>query len=312
MSDSPGSAMLSDETPMTSSRLVDLIVTKPLDIAASGTDSNGSATGGIDTFEAAAQGDWLGGFAHGGLVAAQALWSASATVPDGLRVHSLHAYFIGVGASDQPMTIRVTRLRDGRSFATRSAEVTQNGRLIVHLVSSFHRDEAGPDYQLGIDRRVPAPEDVAPSDHALMVRLRELRDLEYREIGPTPLRGDGTFRATRRAWVRIDAPLPDDPRLHPCILTVISDVGTVMAARLPIMRNVAWQSVGAASLDHTMWFHRPIRADAWNLYEIQTLSAQRSRSLIRGTMHAQSGELGVSLVQEVLIRPPSAAHAGSR
>jgi acyl-CoA thioesterase-2 len=279
------------------SRLVDLIVTDG---------------GDDDVFETKPQGDWLGAFTHGGLTAASALWSATATVSEELAVHSLHATFVGVGRSAEAMQVSVTRMRDGKSFATRTVEVRQGERMVMHLLCSYHRPEPGPEYQLAIDPAVPAPERLTASDHDLMVRLKQQRDVEFRDVGPTRARADGTFRSTRRTWVRVDAPLPDDPIVHACIFTVVSDVGTVMAARHPIMRGVGFQSVGAASLEHSMWFHRPIRADEWSIYELQTVSAQNARSLVRGAIHSRSGELGVTLVQEVLIRPPGSAHPQGR
>jgi acyl-CoA thioesterase II len=274
-------------------KLLAVIATRPLD---------------DDRFQAAPHGDWLGAFAHGGLAAAQALWSAAATVGDGYLAHSIRASFLGVGRSADPMDVVVERLRDGRSFATRLVRVSQLGRLLLHLVASFHRDEQGAEYQLAIDDAVPSPESLPPSSHPLMQRLRSLRDVDVREIGPTRPRVDGTYRATRRAWVRVDAALPDDPLIHACAFTVMSDIGTVNAARHPIMRGVSWQSVGAASLDHSMWFHRTIRADAWALYELRTVSAQGARSLVHGSLHSRDGRLGISLAQEVLLRPPSRAH----
>ena len=39
-----------------------------------------------------------------------------------------------------------------------------------------------------------------------------------------------------------------------------------------------------ASLDHTLWFHRPMRADEWFLYDLRAVSNGNARGLAVGTM----------------------------
>ena len=59
--------------------------------------------------------------------------------------------------------------------------------------------------------------------------LQVLTDLEVRDLGPTAPAADGTFRSTRRMWLRVHGPLPDDPLLQACIVTLLSDMGIVTA-----------------------------------------------------------------------------------
>jgi acyl-CoA thioesterase-2 len=102
-------------------------------------------------------------------------------------------------------------------------------------------------------------------------------------------------------WVRADGTLPDDFALHACVLTYMSDSGPVGAARRPVLGQ--YPSWMGASLDHTMWFHRPVRADEWLLYDLEAVACSNARGLARGTMYTQDGHLGVSITQEALIRP---------
>jgi acyl-CoA thioesterase-2 len=95
--------------------------------------------------------------------------------------------------------------------------------------------------------------------------------------------------------------LPDDPRVHAGVLTFVSDMGVVMGARPPGSGN-PWDGMMAASLDHAVWFHRPVRADQWLLYDMHALSNSNARGLVRGVMHTRDGVLGVSVAQEALIR----------
>jgi acyl-CoA thioesterase-2 len=58
-----------------------------------------------------------------------------------------------------------------------------------------------------------------------------------------------------------------------------------------------------ASLDHTMWFHRPFRADEWLLYVQTTPASFGARGFTTGSIYTREGTLVVSVAQEGLIRP---------
>ena len=58
----------------------------------------------------------------------------------------------------------------------------------------------------------------------------------------------------------------------------------------------------SASLDHAVWFHRPVRVDQWHYFELHSVSNQNSRGLVRGTIHSGDGALVASMTQEARIR----------
>ena len=58
----------------------------------------------------------------------------------------------------------------------------------------------------------------------------------------------------------------------------------------------------SASLDHTIWFHRPFRADEWWLYDQVSPSASGGRGLALGRVFTQDGRLVATVAQEGLIR----------
>ncbi len=122
-----------------------------------------------------------------------------------------------------------------------------------------------------------------------------------RELGPTEADADGWHASTRRVWMKVKRELPDDPLLHVCVLTFLSDMGAVMGARAPLPEQPLSRLMGA-SLDHAVWFHRPMRADDWFLYDLHAVSNAGARGLTRGTMHSIDGVLGVSVAQEALLR----------
>ena len=262
---------------------------------------------GTERFRGVSPVSWPGSRVFGGLVAAQALAAAGETVPDALP-HSLHAYFLRLGQPELPLDYKVTRVREGRSFATRSVEVAQGGEVIFTMIASFHRPEPGEDYQLARATDVDAPEDGSSGE--VLPHLQALTDLEVRDVGPSEPNPDGTFRSTRRMWLRVRTPLRDDPLLHACILTFMSDMGIVTAARPP-RTPLDWDAVMAASLDHAMWFHRTARADDWLLFDLHSLSVSGARALARGVVHDLSGRLCASVTQEALVRSTSPSRPGA-
>jgi acyl-CoA thioesterase-2 len=114
---------------------------------------------------------------------------------------------------------------------------------------------------------------------------------------------DPSLRATRNLiWLRVIGDLPDDPLLHVCLMTYVSDL-TLLDSVL-IGHGLSWMDgrTSGASLDHAMWFHRPFRADRWLLYAQDSPVACGARGLARGQVFTADGQLVVSVMQEGLIR----------
>ena len=224
----------------------------------------------------------------GGQVAGQALVAAGRTVPADRHVHSLHAYFLRPGDPSVPIVYDVDRIRDGRSFTTRRVVAIQHGRPIFNLSASFQIDEVGVDHQIPMPE-VPPPEATSAFEWAPAFELRFVTP----EGGPGP---------TQRLWFRAAGALPDDPLLHVCVVAYASD----MTLLDPVVNAHAidWQDPGVqiASLDHAMWFHRPVRADEWLLYDQHSPAASGGRGLGIGHIFRQDGTLVVTVVQEGLVR----------
>jgi acyl-CoA thioesterase II len=237
---------------------------------------------------------WGGERTFGGMVVAQALSAAARTVAPDCQIHSLHGYFLRPARPGTRSIHQVTRLRDGRSFSAREVVSEVGGRPTFRMTCSFHRAEAGDEYQLPMAGDVPPPDAVEGSDASATPFPFEVRDL-----GATERREDGTYLATRRCWFRTRQRLSDDPVVHACVLAYLSDM-TGSAFR-PLSLN-SWGGYTDASLDHALWFHRPRRADEWNLFDFQALVNANGRSTIRGTMYGEDGRLYLSMAQELLIR----------
>jgi len=225
---------------------------------------------------------------YGGQVAAQALRAAGATVPAERLPHSLHGYFLRPGRVDRPVILHVDRDRDGGSFSARHVRAVQEGEVIFSMIASFHAREDSATFDA-----VPTRGGVDPS--TLPARPSPFL-VEVREVTPTRI-GDGQVRHSDSLWVRASTPLPDDPLTHACAVAYVSDLGSGFG-----QVDVPNLSAGGPSIDHSLWFHDPIRADEWMLLELWPLKAGSSRGVYSGSLRSEDGRLGVLLTQEMLLR----------
>lgn len=232
----------------------------------------------------------------GGLIAAQALLAAQRTVAPGFGVHSLHTAFLRSGPADVPLTLVVHRSRDGRSFASRTVTVIQSDQVICTLTASFHVDEPSVVSE-AVMPIVPGPDEgewVPPLDADFGPQLA----FEHR--GRTE-KSEGAV--VRRYWTRPVAPVPGDPALRACLFTVLTDFW----AMLPAVESVGLDPMGplqSISLDHSVWFHRPIPLDEWLLVEQRAVATVNARGLVFGSVFTADGRTVASVAQESLIRPP--------
>ncbi|WP_122817708.1 acyl-CoA thioesterase [Nocardioides pantholopis] len=247
---------------------------------------------------------------YGGQVAAQALIAGTRTVDPAYSVHSLHSYFLRGGDYGVPIVYDVERLREGRSFQTRRVVARQHGRPIYYQTLDLQVHEDGLEHQDTMPE-VPAPE--AGVDLGALMRAggsqeaealaREWAAVEARHLGTslTGLPEDPAHPSRARIWARLREGLPDDPTIHLAAFTYASDI-TLLGASLAA-HVIEQHDVQMASLDHTLWFHRPFRADQWWLYDQVSPSAQGGRGLSLGRVFTQDGILVATAAQEGLIRP---------
>ena len=96
---------------------------------------------------------------YGGKVLGEASTAAQMTVDEDRALHSLHGYFLREADSHSPVIYSVDRSRDGKSFSARRVTAIQHGQPIFTLEASFHKHEAGIEYQRTMPE-VPPPEAV--------------------------------------------------------------------------------------------------------------------------------------------------------
>lgn len=234
----------------------------------------------------------------GGQVIAQSLMAASRTVEAGRAVHSLHSYFLLTGDPTLPIVFLVERVRDGRSYTTRKVVARQNGRDIFILTASFHVSEDG------VEHRPPSPLGQVPQPGELEPTRFQPGFLHPIDLRPVPAgAAPGTSgRPVRHVWAKADSALPEDPIIHTGSVAYASDLTMLVTALVPHALVAGSPDVMMASLDHSMWFHRPFRGDEWLLHETESPIAHGGRALTRGEIYDQDGHLVASIAQEGVLR----------
>lgn len=268
---------------------------------------------------------------YGGHMLGQGVAAACATTADDKPIHSFHAYFLRGGDGTGQVDYDVEAVRDGRSFCTRravarqpsrwpvdgAAEATAGttadsgaGKRIFELTASFHSPEQG---KAVIEAEFPSgladPESL-PTFAECMADVGPIfgeqwsntpKPVEYRmahapwaPTGPSP-RGGIDY------WFHTHRPLPDDRDLHAAVLAYMSD--DCISDNVLVPFGVTWNAPDTlvVSLDHTMWFHRPFRADAWVYVEQWPLVATAARGTAKARFW-QDGLLVATAVQEALAR----------
>ena len=243
--------------------------------------------------------DYPWGGLYGGQIVAQALRAGAATVDAGFRVHSLHAYFVRRGDSREPIRYEVDRLRNGRSFVTRRIVARQAVGAILTMEASFQVDEAGHDVQIAGLPDVPAPDDLVDTSWSPLFERRFA-------VPRNQLEGRGI------AWLRLREAVGDDPILQACALAYLSDdIPTDAVVALHPERSAEGleeHQFWSASLDHAIWFHRPLAADAWHVHDFASHAYLSSRGLAIGHVLTDAGVHVATIAQEVLLRrSPSAS-----
>ncbi len=250
------------------------------------------------------------GRVFGGQVIGQALIAALRTVED-RPCHSLHGYFLRPGDPDLPIIYEVDRIRDGGSFTTRRVVAIQKGEAIFTMNTSFHIHEEGLAHQVGMPD-VPLPDEL-PTEAEVLERNKHLysddmlrfqqrdRPIEMRRVESVNYARPEKMPPVQHIWYRSKKPLGDDYARHQCLLAYASDMGLLSTAQLPHGRS--WMTgLMTASLDHSMWFHKPFSFDEWILIAMESTASAGSRGFIRASMFTQQGELIGSVAQEGLMR----------
>ena len=248
----------------------------------------------------------------GGQVIGQALAAAQQTVDEGRVVHSLHGFFMRPGDPSVPILYTVDRIRDGRSFTTRRVVAVQHGKAIFSMSASFQIVEDGLEHFVSMPA-VPEP-DSLPSEKQLADQFidhapegvrkywQRERPIELRPINLDHYISNKKLDPEQNIWFRATGPIPSNPSVQRAVLAYASDMTLLDTSLFAHGRAVFDPGLQVASLDHAMWFHRPINMEEWHLYSQDSPSSSGARGFTRGSIFSQDGRLVASVAQEGLIR----------
>jgi acyl-CoA thioesterase-2 len=255
----------------------------------------------------------------GGQVLAQAIAAAYRTVEAPHQLHSVHAYFLRAGDWNIPILYEVDRIRDGRSFTTRRVVAIQHGRAIFDMALSWQKSEPGLTHAVPMPD-VPSPEALRGDREAYLEFARERPEfkrfafrfdaIDSRQVERISIANATDHPPLKHSWLRARDPLPDNPEVHLAMLAYMSDLDFMSTSMLPHSGKSGQGgkaglrgNVQGASLDHSIWFHRPFRADEWLLFAKESPNAGGARGFVRGQFFNRGGELVATAAQECLIRP---------
>ncbi|PLO65271.1 acyl-CoA thioesterase II, partial [Klebsiella michiganensis] len=198
------------------------------------------------------------------------------------------------------------------SFSARRVAAIQNGKPIFYMTASFQAPEPGYEHQKTMPA-APAP-DALPSEtdiarklaHLLPPQVKEKflcdKPLEIRPVEfHNPLKGH-VAEPTRQVWIRANGAVPEDLRTHQSLLGYASDFNFLPVALQPHGVGFLEPGMQVATIDHSMWFHRPFNINDWLLYSVESTSASSARGFVRGEFYTQDGTLVASTVQEGVMR----------
>ncbi|MDA0147897.1 acyl-CoA thioesterase II [Vibrio sp. LaRot3] len=249
---------------------------------------------------------------YGGQVIGQALSAARYTVAEDRTVHSFHSYFLYPGDPEKPIIYDVENLRDGRSFSTRRVKAIQNGRPIFYLTASYHGDAPGFEHQNTMPD-IPGPENFA-SESQLAEQIKDFlpeklqktfcgeKSIEMRPVTVVNPLKPQKVEAKQYLWIKANGEMPDNQLIHQYLLAYASDWGFLTTALHPHGVSLLTPKFQVATIDHSIWFHRPFKMDEWLLYSIESPTASNTRGLVRGEIFNRNGDLVASAVQEGVMR----------
>lgn len=249
--------------------------------------------------------------------------AATLTVSDKFKVNSLHSYFLLPATDSVPIIYNVRRVRDGKSFCTRSVTAKQNGQNVFVCETSFHIPESSD-----LEHEVQAPNYGSPEEafsaKELLERLRgkvELSkslidilenerdspkelDVKYCGLGTADLTGPSKRDSESAIWFRAKGKIANTSATNSCVGAFATDFFLLTTALKPIGVVLYGDPRLSfiASLDHCVWFHREYKADEWHLHHMSSSIARSGRAFCTGRVFNQKGELVMSISQEGAIR----------
>lgn len=246
----------------------------------------------------------------GGQLMAQAFIAASRTLDHPLPPSALSVHFIAGGDPASDIEFRVVRLRDERRFANRRVDALQNGTLLASALVSYLAGGAGLEHNFTMPD-VPEPHTLPTIDDLLVgyekvvpAFVTALRPIEWRYTNDPAwvMRDRGERLERNRVWLKADGPMPDDPVLHTAAMVYASDTTVLDTIITTHGLSWGWDRIFAVTVNHSVWFHRPVDFSDWVLYSTASPVAAESRGLGTGHFFDRPGRVVATVVQEGIVK----------
>lgn len=209
---------------------------------------------------------------------------------------SIHISFLAPGDGAQPVVYRSRILKRGRAFWSVGVDATQAEQVIATAIVSFHVVESSREHEVPVTG---------------LPRVDACHELTLDEIGgPSPVWEPLSARVISvepdarepriRLWLKWRDDLGEDPVRQAAALCWISDL--LMIRTMALREPAPFLTRTVSSLDHTLWFHRPLHCDEWFIVDVTSPIRTGARSLAHARVYDGTGRHTTSVAQEGLVR----------
>jgi acyl-CoA thioesterase-2 len=262
----------------------------------------------------------INGRIYGGQVLGQAIAAATQTVDNQRIPTALQLLFLKGGTDAAAVEFHVTSLQDGKRFSSRHVRAIQSGQLLCDAHVSFQENP------VGIEHSEPAPETIPPPE--ALLTLSQLRE-KYADKAAT-----GDYLLVEKAclhlclidheqhlfesgseprlayWLKLRNPMrePDESPAHYAALAYLSDfwvAASSMTAHAPLATTRG--KLYFSSLNHSLWFHAPVRGDEWLLFVSENIRSSQGRGLSVARIYDRNYRHVASVSQECLVTETTVA-----
>ncbi|KAK5636219.1 hypothetical protein RRF57_011931 [Xylaria bambusicola] len=267
---------------------------------------------------------------YGGCIIAQTLAAAQRTVPPNFTVHSYHCFFVLAGDSSVPILYHVERVREGRSFCTRTVQARQKGHAIFTVTCSFMLDSSGGEKTVSHHASMPEGVPVPPEGYEEPTLVgTEKSPFEHFKCPRNDLDVPPKDRKIHQ-WVKARGKISEEGgnQAHLSALAYMSDsyfIATV--SRIHRLWRFPFKPEEMEHLEPEIREHlnklndvegfgsfeqvrdRPkigmmVRADEWMFTEMESPWAGDGRGLVIQKIFSRDGTLLATAIQEFPSRPP--------
>jgi acyl-CoA thioesterase-2 len=246
----------------------------------------------------------------GGQLMAQAFVAASRSLDHDLPPSALSVHFIAGGDPARDIEFHVVRLRDERRFANRRVDAMQGDTLLATALVSYLSAGRGLEHNFDMPD-VPEPHTLPGIDELLVGYekvvpgfVSALRPIEWRYTNDPAwvMRDKGNRLDRNRVWLRADGVIPDDPVLHNAAMIYSSDTTVLDSIITTHGLSWGWDRIFAVTINHSVWFHRPVNFSDWVLYSTISPVAAESRGLATGHFFNAAGQVVATVAQEGIVK----------